>query len=430
MRASPEHRLAAGRGGRARRARRAARARRASTPCDRCAAAGAKRSRPWNVRETRGERVVGVRELVRLRDAAVRLGGAGSAGRCRGRRRRARPRRAARAAAGRRPPRDRRPRGGRPRACTGSCSRARARPGARPAGGIPWVMSIICDSGAIRFITPWQTPTKSSWRPKSVRNVMTIGSIASTRPSRSCVAASARTLTPAARAAAVVCGPIETAGAVAPSAAVRLGRRGGGEHDQVGVGREVRPDAAAVCGRAATKSAPSSSASSGRALLRAGEEHAARRPRQLREQALLRRDAPARGRRRRSASAVAGADRGDPRAAVPRMRRRSSAAPFRLVTIDPVVAARRRPARRRAARSSISGQTTTSCPSASSRARPSSRRRGRRARDDDLHARTHYLQETRMGRARRRRPRRRRRSAARASGRPRGDERVSAAPSW
>src|ERR671937_735664 len=40
-------------------------------------------------------------------------------------------------------------------------------------GGIPCVMSMISASGAIRLITPWQVPTKSSWSPKSERNVMT-----------------------------------------------------------------------------------------------------------------------------------------------------------------------------------------------------------------------------------------------------------------
>ena len=38
--------------------------------------------------------------------------------------------------------------------------------------GIPWVMSMICASGAMRFITPWHVPTKSSLSPKSLRNVM------------------------------------------------------------------------------------------------------------------------------------------------------------------------------------------------------------------------------------------------------------------
>src|SRR6476659_868072 len=36
-------------------------------------------------------------------------------------------------------------------------------------------MSMISASGAIRLITPWQVPTKSSWSPKSDRNVITIG---------------------------------------------------------------------------------------------------------------------------------------------------------------------------------------------------------------------------------------------------------------
>jgi len=39
-------------------------------------------------------------------------------------------------------------------------------------GGMPWVTSITRASGAMRAITPWQVPTKSSCRPKSVRKVM------------------------------------------------------------------------------------------------------------------------------------------------------------------------------------------------------------------------------------------------------------------
>ena len=39
-------------------------------------------------------------------------------------------------------------------------------------GGIPWVMSMICASGAMRLMTPWHVPTKSSLSPKSLRNVM------------------------------------------------------------------------------------------------------------------------------------------------------------------------------------------------------------------------------------------------------------------
>src|ERR671925_2161685 len=37
---------------------------------------------------------------------------------------------------------------------------------------MPWVMSMISASAAIRLITPWQAPTKSSWRPKSERKVI------------------------------------------------------------------------------------------------------------------------------------------------------------------------------------------------------------------------------------------------------------------
>src|SRR5579884_4078396 len=40
-------------------------------------------------------------------------------------------------------------------------------------GAIPWVTSITGASGAIRRITPRQTPTNSSWSPKSVRKVIT-----------------------------------------------------------------------------------------------------------------------------------------------------------------------------------------------------------------------------------------------------------------
>jgi hypothetical protein len=39
-------------------------------------------------------------------------------------------------------------------------------------GGMPCVMSMISASGAIRFMTPWHVPTKSSFSPKSLRNVM------------------------------------------------------------------------------------------------------------------------------------------------------------------------------------------------------------------------------------------------------------------
>ena len=42
-------------------------------------------------------------------------------------------------------------------------------------GRIPCVTSMISVSGAMRLITPWQVPTKSSCSPKSVRNVMKAG---------------------------------------------------------------------------------------------------------------------------------------------------------------------------------------------------------------------------------------------------------------
>jgi hypothetical protein len=38
---------------------------------------------------------------------------------------------------------------------------------------MPWVMSITSTSGAMRLITPWQTPAKSSATPKSDRKVIT-----------------------------------------------------------------------------------------------------------------------------------------------------------------------------------------------------------------------------------------------------------------
>jgi hypothetical protein len=42
-------------------------------------------------------------------------------------------------------------------------------------GAIPCVMSMTWASGAMRLTTPWQVPTKSSSRPKSVRKVMNAG---------------------------------------------------------------------------------------------------------------------------------------------------------------------------------------------------------------------------------------------------------------
>ena len=88
-------------------------------------------------------------------------------------------------------------------------------------GGMPCVTSITRASGAIRAITPWHVPTKSSWSPKSVRKQMTTRRVydvasarrtASTTPATSGVAACARTVRPASPAARVVSGPIDTVG--------------------------------------------------------------------------------------------------------------------------------------------------------------------------------------------------------------------------
>ena len=58
--------------------------------------------------------------------------------------------------------------------------------------GMPWVMSMICDSGAMRFITPWQVPTKSSFNPKSLRNVMNTSGSVTPGSRRELLAASSR----------------------------------------------------------------------------------------------------------------------------------------------------------------------------------------------------------------------------------------------
>src|SRR5213075_3293570 len=46
---------------------------------------------------------------------------------------------------------------------------------------MPWVMSTISTSGAIDLITPWQVPTKSSCRPKSLRKVTNMAATLSAR---------------------------------------------------------------------------------------------------------------------------------------------------------------------------------------------------------------------------------------------------------
>ena len=69
-----------------------------------------------------------------------------------------------RAALARRP-RGRRPPGGRPAAQNGSARRRTSAPVRTSWRGMPWVRSMTRASGAIRAITAWQTPTKSSSRP-------------------------------------------------------------------------------------------------------------------------------------------------------------------------------------------------------------------------------------------------------------------------
>ena len=178
---------AAGRAGRGRRARAAGRAPRAARRATRCAAAGAKRSRPWNVREIARARTPGSPARARRRSRPARRPGA--AGRCPARRRAGR--RASRSASARREP----PTPGSTTArCTptgmyGSVFASTSAPWSTCCAGIPCVMSMISVSGAIRLITPWQVPTKSSWSPKSVRKVMnTRGRLPPpTSPARSCV---------------------------------------------------------------------------------------------------------------------------------------------------------------------------------------------------------------------------------------------------
>ena len=57
----------------------------------------------------------------------------------------------------------------------GSVFRSTSAPCRTAVGAMPWVMSMISTSGAIRFITPWHVPTKSSATPKSVRKVIGSG---------------------------------------------------------------------------------------------------------------------------------------------------------------------------------------------------------------------------------------------------------------
>src|SRR5437764_11856682 len=51
-------------------------------------------------------------------------------------------------------------------------------------GSMPCVMSRISASGAMRLITPWHVPTKSSRSPKSDRKVMNTGAMLNARGRR------------------------------------------------------------------------------------------------------------------------------------------------------------------------------------------------------------------------------------------------------
>ena len=165
---------------------------------------------------------------------------------------------------------------------------------------------------------------------------------------------------PASRAAAVVCGPMLTAGMADPSRA--NARAADAEASTTrspsgGCGRRR----ARACGRARRSRVELIDEQPPRAL-GSGEEHAAGRARQLGQQAFLRRD----GRDEVGAAEGVGgrlADRGDP------LRRAGHAAPQLAGAVDarhdhPVVAGDVEGTRRRAARPRASGQWTTSCRSA------------------------------------------------------------------
>ena len=129
----------------------------------------ANRCRPWNVREIDSSAYAGSRTRRPVRSPRGSPPAAGS--RCRGR-----LESAVSVSEGERPPRP---------ADTGvddrevdadghEADRVREDESAwrTDVAGIPCVMSMICVSGAIRSMTPWHVPTKSSFNPKSLRNVM------------------------------------------------------------------------------------------------------------------------------------------------------------------------------------------------------------------------------------------------------------------
>ena len=215
---------------------------------------------------------------------------------------------------------------------------ARARPAAPPAAGSRASRRSRAPPGAIRAITPWHVPTKSSCRPKSVRKVTTVIAASPSHRARQRRGQRGRASPPRPRRSR----PTERATPrrlradrdrrrVSADAGVRAGRRAGGEHDDVALGRLGREQPRAV--ERDEVGAERVDRAAARALGRR-EEHAARRPRELREQAVLRRLAGTNAGSipcARSASAVPG-----PTAATAgrlRPRRAISSAPFGLVTI-------------------------------------------------------------------------------------------------
>ncbi len=119
---------------------------------------------------TRGSRARAPRRCPRARRQEA-------AGRCRARRRAGPRGRGARAPAGSPPTPGSTTARWTPTGMYGSVFASTSAPCSTACGGMPCVTSMIWASGAIRLITPWQVPTKSSCSPKSVRKEM------NTRPS-------------------------------------------------------------------------------------------------------------------------------------------------------------------------------------------------------------------------------------------------------
>src|SRR5438067_10316299 len=188
-------------------------------------------------------------------------------------------------------------------------------------GGMPWVMSMISASGAIRLMTPWQVPTKSSCRPKSERKVMTTrGSLNAGGCDRGDEAVEIVRLSLADHLDPL--GPCFSGGLGAdrdrrpgnPKGSVGPRGRGRGQHEEIALRERVRPQrpGAVEDDRVGAELV----GEVGPGVLGAGEEDPPGLPRELRDEAFLRRDAGderrfdpvlAKGRGR------AGPDRGDRR---------------------------------------------------------------------------------------------------------------------